>query len=123
MRLAEAEMVRQLLKVISYPIQGEIRMVDPNLHLYDWRRDYCGLIIIIIIIMFIIACHGVNENDYGRIETTRNWSQSLGEKLSHDGQESTVMERLKRLDAEVEDGQKRPRGDKKVYCMEEIRKA
>ena len=35
MRLAEAEMVWQLLKVISYPIQGEIRMVDPNLHLYD----------------------------------------------------------------------------------------
>ena len=35
MRLAEAEMVWQLLKFISYPIQGEIRMVDPNLHLYD----------------------------------------------------------------------------------------
>lgn len=103
MRLAEVELFQQLLKVISYPVQGEIRMVDLNLDLYDWRRDYCGLIIII---MFIIACHGVNEHGYGRIETTRNWSQSLGEKLSHGGQESTVMARLKRLDAEVKDGWK-----------------
>ena len=35
MRLAEAEMVWHLLKVISYPVQGEIRMVDLNLDLYD----------------------------------------------------------------------------------------
>ena len=35
MRLAEAEMFQQLLKVISYPVQGEIRMVDLNLDLYD----------------------------------------------------------------------------------------
>ncbi len=35
MRLAEVEMVRQLLKVISYPIQGEIKMADFNLYLYD----------------------------------------------------------------------------------------
>ena len=32
---AEAEMFQQLLKVISYPVQGEIRMVDLNLDLYD----------------------------------------------------------------------------------------
>ncbi len=89
MRLAEAKVVQQLLKVISYPIQGEIRMVDLNLHLYDWRRDYCGLIISI---MFIIACHGVNKHGYGRTETTQSWSQSLDEKLSHGGQESTVVE-------------------------------
>ncbi len=54
--------------------------------------------------MFIIARHVVNEHGYGRIGTTRNISQSLGEKLSHGGQESTVIERLKRLDAEVKDG-------------------
>ena len=35
MRLAEAKVVQQLLKFISYPIQGEIRMMDLNLHLYD----------------------------------------------------------------------------------------
>ena len=35
MRLAEVEMFQQLLKVISYPVQGEIRMMDLNLDLYD----------------------------------------------------------------------------------------